>query len=191
MNTRPMTLKSLRERRGLRQKDIAEKMAIDVMTYSHWENGNRTVGIDLSLPLAEALSVSVPVLIYILLGKMPEFDHIYRSDYVSFPVGEVIYKRLVEQTAYKGRIVMAPDDFIAYEMLREYRLRSFGKLTDMDVIMFILNHGLLEITRQGKTVLIDDIMNEMEVYDLEFREITLPHTQSISFSNFIKDSYCF
>ncbi|MBR3318600.1 MAG: helix-turn-helix domain-containing protein [Atopobiaceae bacterium] len=57
------TIRDLRERRGLRQTDLACKLAISDKTVSRWETGKGYPDITLLEPLAHVLGVSVSELI--------------------------------------------------------------------------------------------------------------------------------
>ena len=61
-------LVSLRKEKGLTQSDIAEKLHVSPQAVSKWENGDSMPDIDLLLPLAELLDVSVDE----LLGREKE-----------------------------------------------------------------------------------------------------------------------
>lgn len=57
------TVKNLREKKGLTQKQLAEKLAVSDKTVSKWETGRGLPDITLLEPLAAALSVSVAELL--------------------------------------------------------------------------------------------------------------------------------
>ncbi len=112
-----MTLKDLRECRGLTQKDVADSLYVTVMCYNNWENGKRQIPFASLDRLARVLGVSVPVLSWVLLGRMPKLDP---SGYVAVPAGEVQADDLFGLPVMcRPCYLMTMEEFVRHEMRRE------------------------------------------------------------------------
>ena len=59
----PRVLKLLREERGLKQKDAADKMGVAQALLSHYENGKRECGLDFLVQVSDFYGVSVDYLL--------------------------------------------------------------------------------------------------------------------------------
>ena len=71
-------LKRLRNRRNMKQEDLAKQMSVSRQTVSGWETGRRQPDLDTLKKLAEALYVDVHELIYgNKLGEYPKFQKKY------------------------------------------------------------------------------------------------------------------
>ena len=57
------TIKELRERKRMTQKELAEKLCVSDKTVSKWETGRGLPDISLLMDLAGALGISVPELL--------------------------------------------------------------------------------------------------------------------------------
>lgn len=79
-------LKYLREKKGLSQNKLAEKIGVNQTTIARWEDDNRIPTIDNAIDVAEALKVPLPDLV----GKDLRFDNAdlidVDSDIVKIPV---------------------------------------------------------------------------------------------------------
>lgn len=79
-------LKYLREKRGLSQNKLAEKVGVNQTTIARWEDDNRIPTIDNALDVANVLNVPLPDLI----GKDLRFDNAevidVNSDIIRIPV---------------------------------------------------------------------------------------------------------
>ena len=79
-------LKYLREKAGLSQNKLAEKIGVNQTTIARWEDDNRVPTIDNAVDVAEALNVPLPY----LLGKDLRFDNAelveLETDIVKIPV---------------------------------------------------------------------------------------------------------
>ena len=53
-----MTLKKLREKNGLSQSELGEKVGLKQATISQYENGTRKPSLDISKKLSDALGIS-------------------------------------------------------------------------------------------------------------------------------------
>jgi transcriptional regulator with XRE-family HTH domain len=58
----PTVLKSLREKAGLTQTELAERLGVYQSMVARWELGKGEPGISMAKPLAEALGVTVETL---------------------------------------------------------------------------------------------------------------------------------
>lgn len=54
-----MSIKKLRENKGISQMEMAEKLKIPVSTYNVYENGNRKVPEEIARNIAEILNVEI------------------------------------------------------------------------------------------------------------------------------------
>ena len=52
-------LKEMRKKRGLKQKEIAEKLGVDWRTYGSWERGERIINLEQACNCAVALGCSI------------------------------------------------------------------------------------------------------------------------------------
>lgn len=52
-------LKEMRKKRGLKQKEIAEKLGVDWRTYGSWERGERMINLEQACNCAVALDCSI------------------------------------------------------------------------------------------------------------------------------------
>ena len=79
-------LKYLREKAGLSQNKLAEKIGVNQTTIARWEDDNRVPTIDNAIDVAEALNVPLPC----LLGKDLRFDNAelveLETDIIKIPV---------------------------------------------------------------------------------------------------------
>lgn len=79
-------LKYLREKKGLSQSKLAEKIGVNQTTIARWEDDNRIPTIDNAVDVANALNISLPDLI----GKDLRFDNgeiiDVNSDIIKIPV---------------------------------------------------------------------------------------------------------
>ena len=87
------TIKTLRERKGMTQKQLAEKLAVSDKAVSKWETNHGMPDISILTELAQALSVSVPEL---LSGNIAENRNVCanmkRSKFYVCPIcGNVIH----------------------------------------------------------------------------------------------------
>ena len=55
----PERLKQLRQKKGLTQKDIADLVHVNRVTYTNWEKGNREPSFENLIKLADSLEVSL------------------------------------------------------------------------------------------------------------------------------------
>lgn len=55
----PERLKQLRQKKGLTQKDIADLVHVNRVTYTNWEKGNREPNFEMVLKLADLFEVSL------------------------------------------------------------------------------------------------------------------------------------
>ena len=55
----PERLKQLRQKKGLTQKDIADLVHVNRVTYTNWEKGNREPNFEMLLKLADLFEVSL------------------------------------------------------------------------------------------------------------------------------------
>lgn len=69
MNSFENNLKRLRNRKNLKQEELAELMNVSRQTISGWETGRRQPDLDTLKRLAETLDVDIHVLIY---GNEPD-----------------------------------------------------------------------------------------------------------------------
>lgn len=58
-NVFPQRLKELRLKKGLTQKDIADLVHVNRVTYTNWEKGNREPSFENLVKLADLLEVSL------------------------------------------------------------------------------------------------------------------------------------
>ncbi len=71
-------LKSIREVRGLTQAELGARAGLAAAAVSHFETGNRTPSVDSLVKLAEALEVSVDVLLgRAHMGAAPSVDPVF------------------------------------------------------------------------------------------------------------------
>ncbi|MBQ4093566.1 MAG: helix-turn-helix domain-containing protein [Oscillospiraceae bacterium] len=87
------TIRTLREQKGITQKQLADAIAVSDKTVSKWETGKGLPDISLLAPLAEALSVSVSELLagQVLRNKNASGNLLRGSFYVCPVCGNVIY----------------------------------------------------------------------------------------------------
>lgn len=87
------TIRTLREQKGITQKQLADAIAVSDKTVSKWETGKGLPDISLLAPLAEALSVSVSELLagQVLRNKNASGSLLRGSFYVCPVCGNVIY----------------------------------------------------------------------------------------------------
>ena len=87
------TIRTLREQKGITQKQLAEAIAVSDKTVSKWETGKGLPDISLLAPLAEALSVSVSELLagQVLRNENASGNLLRSSFYVCPVCGNVIY----------------------------------------------------------------------------------------------------
>jgi transcriptional regulator with XRE-family HTH domain len=65
-------LKALRERAGLSQQELADRIGVDQASVSRWENGRGEPGVSIAGELADALGVDVHTLAHPPTPKPPE-----------------------------------------------------------------------------------------------------------------------
>lgn len=87
------TIRTLREQKGITQKQLADAIAVSDKTVSKWETGKGLPDISLLAPLAEALCVSVSELLagQVLRNKNASGNLLRGSFYVCPVCGNVIY----------------------------------------------------------------------------------------------------
>ena len=59
----PERLKQLRQKKGLTQKDIADLVHVNRVTYTNWEKGNREPNFETLLKLASILNTTTSYLL--------------------------------------------------------------------------------------------------------------------------------
>ena len=97
-----MTLKNLRERQCLTQKEIAQHLHITTMCYNNYEKEKRQIPITLLDELSNVFHVSPATLLWILTNKMPEPDS---DGYVYIP---------------SKNKMLTMDEFVAYQINKPY-----------------------------------------------------------------------
>ncbi len=76
----PVTLKTLRTNRHLKQSDIAKYLGVSVSAYSHYECGERTPGVDALLLLAKLHKIKISYLIFLACNDIADEENITTSD---------------------------------------------------------------------------------------------------------------
>lgn len=91
-----MNLAACRQRAGLRQQDVADKLGVSLMTYGSWERGTRAISFEQACALADLFSCSL--------------DDLAGRDFSPDGPGDPRLARVVgayEQAGEAGRALMA------------------------------------------------------------------------------------
>ena len=100
----PRVLKLLREERGLKQKDAADKMGVAQALLSHYENGKRECGLDFLVQASDFYGVSVDYLLgrtssrtgtVIAEEELPEINASEKFEGNPIHSGVVLRKKLI------------------------------------------------------------------------------------------------
>ena len=104
-------LKYLREKKGLSQNKLAEKIGVNQTTIARWEDDNRIPTIDNAIDVAEALNVPLPD----LLGK----DLTQADEDIDFDELEILFD--------KSKKILTEDDKEIIRLIIEKRRKEFYK----------------------------------------------------------------
>lgn len=98
-------LKYIREKKGLSQNKLAEKIGVNQTTIARWEDDNRTPTIDNAIDASEALNVSLPDLI----GRDLQFEN---AEYIDMSVDRTLIPVL--GTIKAGIAIEAQENILEY-----------------------------------------------------------------------------
>lgn len=163
-------LKHLREKRGLSQSKLAEKIGVNQTTIARWEDDNRVPTIDNAVDVANVLNISLPD----LLGKDLRFDN---ATPVSF--NETIQIPVLG-TIKAGIALEAQEDIIEYIDIPKdwtkggktyYGLKISGdsmspKYEENDIVIFEKNEDFLFANGKDCAVMVNG-------FDATFKNVRL------------------
>jgi len=96
------SLKQLRQRRGLRQEDVAKMVGVERPTVANWERGTKQPGLETLIRLGQLFGVSLDELVG--LGKAT--DHLPLANYYSL-ADDPLVKLLAERTGVPAKNIAA------------------------------------------------------------------------------------
>lgn len=109
------SLKELRQRRGLRQEDVARMVDVERPTVANWERGTKQPGLETLVRLSQLLGVSLDELVGVGRATAPLPLDSYRS-----LASDPLVKLLAERTGVPAKNIAAfisalqiPDDVLS------------------------------------------------------------------------------
>lgn len=137
-----LSLKTLRQRTGMTQKDLAGKLQVSFQTVSKWENGIALPDITYLPGLAEIFDVSIDV----LLGIKPlESDKCWRQ----FDGSEYWHQNMERTKQWKS--LFWNDDYFAFLVRNVWRIHTPVNILDFGCGYGFLGMKLLPLLPDGST----------------------------------------
>jgi len=116
-------VKFLREKHGLTQKELAEKLFVSEDLVSKWETGKRGISADYILPLGRIFSISAESLL-VAGAEESEQDSVYKNTAENMPYPALYFEPFVQAGADPDDVYLACHYTVLREALFDEKMRE-------------------------------------------------------------------